>query len=91
MFLLLGGIVSEPATTRRIVECGIFVVGGGIFVAWFAEMGRWFLFGNDDDVERSSGRGMNFGSRFFPACPRSSSMGCLAALKSELRWSESRR
>ena len=27
----------------------------GIFAAWFAEAERWFLFGNDDGVERSLG------------------------------------
>ncbi|EMS50400.1 hypothetical protein TRIUR3_11279 [Triticum urartu] len=42
----------------------------GIFATWFAEAGRWFLVGNDDGVERSSGHGLDFGSRFFPACPR---------------------
>jgi len=40
--------------------------------------GVGFCFGNDDGVERSSGRSMDFGSRFFPACPRCSSVvaGC---------------
>jgi hypothetical protein len=72
VFLLLGGIVSEQATTGRLVDDGIFAVEGGIFAAWFAEAGRWFLFGNDDGVEWSLGRGVVFGSRFFPACPRCS-------------------
>ena len=74
VFLLLGGIVSEPATTERLEDDGIFAVDGGIFAAWFAEAGRWFLFGNDDGVERILGRGVVFGSRFFPACPRCSSV-----------------
>jgi len=34
--------------------------------------GRRFLFGNDDGVKRSLGRGSGFGSRIFPACPRCS-------------------
>ena len=72
VFLLLGGIVSEPATTKRLVDDGIFTVDGGIFAAWFAEAARWFLFGNDDGVERSSGRGVDFDRRFFLACPRCS-------------------
>jgi hypothetical protein len=59
------------------VDAGIFAVEGGIFATWFAEVGRWFLFGNDDAVERSLGRGM----------ARCSSM---VALKLELQWSESR-
>ena len=84
VFLLLGGIVSEPSTTERLVDCGIFAVDGGIFTAWFAEAGRWFLFGNDDGVERSLGHGVVFNSRFFPACPRCSSMVAW------LLWSESR-
>jgi hypothetical protein len=67
VFFLLGGIVSEPATTERLEDDGIFAVDGGIFAAWFAEAGRWFLFGNEDGVERSLGRGVVFGSRFFPA------------------------
>ena len=65
-------------------------VDGGIFAAWFGEAGRWFLFGNDDGVEWSSGRGVDFGSRFFPTCLRCPSIGCLVVLKSELRWSVSR-
>ena len=56
---------------------GIFAAWkGSIFVAWFAEAGRWFLFGNDDVVERSSGRGVDFGSRFFQVCLRCPSIGC---------------
>ena len=72
------------------MDCGIFAVVGCIFAAWFAEAGRWFLVGNDDGIERSSGRGVDFGSRFFLACPRCSFVGCLVALKSELRLSGSR-
>ena len=66
VFLLLGGIFSEPATTGRMEDDGIFAVDGGILAAWFAEARRWFLFGNDDGIERMLGRGMVFGSRFFP-------------------------
>ena len=66
-----GGVI---ASFSSLVDDGIFAVDGGIFTAWFAEAGHWFLFGNDDGVERSLGRGVVFGSRFFPACPRCSSV-----------------
>jgi len=50
VFLLLGGIVSEPATTERLVD-------GGILAACLAEAwGARFCFGNDDCIERSLGR-----------------------------------
>jgi hypothetical protein len=89
VFFLLWGIVSESATTRRLVD-------GGMFAACFAASspcsllrqpfrGRWCLFGNDDGVERSFVRGSGFGSRIFSTCPRCSFAGCLVALKSKLQ------
>jgi len=53
VFILLGGIVSEPAITQRLEDYGIFTVDGGIFAVWLAEVGRWFLFGNDDGARRA--------------------------------------
>ena len=63
VFLLLGGIVSEPATTGDRWMAASSLRG-------LLRRGIGFCFGNDDGVERSSGRSMDFGSRFFPTCLR---------------------